>query len=102
MANLTLRVRVSGGKSAFGITYELYSGNNLLTAERKRGSFTKDFKNLNGRYQLYIYGSGPNSEHKNVEIEVFPNGVYILPGSSVNPLIIKDYEVSGHYYLETT
>lgn len=102
MGNLTLKVTVSGGVSAFGITYELYSGNNLLTAETKRRSFSKNFINLNGRYQLYIYGSGPNSDDKKVEIEVGGNNINILLGSSVNPLIVTDYEVSGHYYFKTT
>jgi hypothetical protein len=102
MANLTLQVTVSAGIAAFGITYELYSGNNLLIAESKRKSFTKKFNNLNGRYQLYVYGSGPNSDDKRVEIEVKTDSINILPGSSVNPLIVTDYEVSGHYYLKTT
>lgn len=101
MANLILQVTVSGGKSAFGITYELYFGNHLLVAETKRKSFTKTFNNLNGRYQLYIYGSGPNSDDKKVEIEVRGDNINILPGSSVNPLIVTDYEVSGHYYIKT-
>ncbi|MCE3077062.1 hypothetical protein [Chryseobacterium gwangjuense] len=102
MANLTLQVIVSGGSSAFGITYELYSGNHLLTAETKRKSFVKSFNNLSGRYQLYIYGSGPNSDDKKVEIEVSGDNINILSGSSVNPLIVTDYEVSGHYYLKTS
>jgi hypothetical protein len=101
MANLTLQITVSGGISAFGITYELYFGNSLLIAETKQRSFIKRFNNLNGRYQLYIYGSGPNSEDKRVKIEIMADNINILHGSSVNPLIVNDYEFSGHYYLET-
>lgn len=104
MANLTLKVTVIGGLSDYGITYRLQKNGQLIQAKKYLESFEKTFTDLNGKYSLYVYGSGPATNEKKVIIRLVFNDSeidLIERLSSDNPLEEKTYEISGDYYFIT-
>lgn len=104
MKNLTLKVAVSGGLADYGITYRLYKNGQLVQAKKYPGSFEKGFTNLDGKYSLYIYGTGPATDERKVVMELFFEKTeidLIESMSSENPLEESTYEISGDYYFKT-
>jgi len=104
MKNLTLNVTVSGGLADYGITYRLYKNGQLIQAKKYPGSFEKTFTNLDGKYSLYIYGTGPATNERNVVIQLMfdESEIDLIESmSSDNPLEESTYEISGDYYFKT-
>lgn len=104
MATLTLQVTVSGGLSDYGVTYRLYKNGQLVQAKKYSGSFEKVFISLDGKYSLYIYGTGPVTGERKVVMELLFEKTeidLIESMSSENPLEESTYEISGDYYFKT-
>lgn len=104
MANLTLQVTVSGGLADYGITYRLYKKGQLVQAKKYPGSFEKEFTELEGKYSLYVYGTGPAANDRKVTIKLLFKDTeidLIDKMSSNNPLEETTYEISGDYYFKT-
>ncbi|MDQ0591801.1 hypothetical protein QFZ37_000170 [Chryseobacterium ginsenosidimutans] len=104
MANLTLQVTVSGGLADYGITYRLYKKGQLIQAKKYERSFEKTFADLDGKYSLYIYGTGPATDDKKVITKLLfdDSEIDLIESmSSDNPLIETTYEIGGDYYFKT-
>lgn len=104
MKNLTLQVTVSGGLADYGITYRLYKNGQLIQAKKYDRSFEKTFTDLDGKYSLYIYGTGSATNDRKVTIELLfdDSEIDLIESlSSDNPLEETTYEISGDYYFKT-
>ncbi|CAD7803294.1 hypothetical protein CHRY9390_01057 [Chryseobacterium aquaeductus] len=87
MKTLKLNLEVKNGTSIVGIVFKLFKkGNNKpLIEETKEGSFSHEFTDLEGEYNLYIIGSNPMSENRKTTIKLEGEGFTYDQTSDANP-----------------
>lgn len=88
MKTLKLNLEVKNGTSIVGIIFKLFKkGNNkALIEETKEGSFSYEFTDLEGEYNLYIIGSNPLSENRKTTIKLEGDGFSYDKTSDANPI----------------
>lgn len=107
MKTLKLIVTILGGRSEYGITYRLYKRKDLIIGERKEKSFEKTFTDLEGRYQLFIYGPLPISDKGKVKVElIYTEGEIeifqqISSGNPFQQVKQQGLEIDVDYYFQT-